>query len=122
MRALLLTLTIVFAVATASPAGADMKKTAPPLPAPAGSKASAQIEEGIVHYNKGHWDVAKKHFQDALQADRSSAVAHYNLALALDKAGDHKKAIEHFKSAQQLGQDNPAIQNSEILHAHLQNE
>jgi Tfp pilus assembly protein PilF len=98
---------------------ADMNKAEPALPAPAGSKAETAISEGLAHYNKGHWDVAKKHFQQALQVDQKSAEAHYNLALALDKAGDHKGAVEHFKAAQDLGKDNPQIQNSDILQAHL---
>jgi hypothetical protein len=37
----------------------------------------------------------------------------------LDKTGDHKNAIEHFKKAQELGKDNPDIQNSEILKKHV---
>jgi Tfp pilus assembly protein PilF len=104
---------------TAAAAGADMNKTAPALPASAGSKAEVAINEGMAHYDKGHWDVAKKHFQEAVQADERSAEAHYDLALALDKSGDHKAAIEHFKAAQDLGKDNPQIQNSGILQAHL---
>lgn len=109
---------------TGLPAGADMSpgemsKTAPALPAPSGSKAEMAINEGIAHYEKGHWDVAKKHFQEAVRTDQQSAEAHYDLALALDKSGDHKAAIEHFKAAQDLGKDNPQIQNSGILQAHL---
>jgi len=104
---------------TGTTVGADMNKTAPALPAAPGSKAETAINEGMAHYDKGHWDVAKKHFQEALQADQRSAEAHYDLALALDKAGDHKGAIEHFKAAQELGKDNPQIQNSGILQAHL---
>lgn len=100
-------------------AWADMGKTAPALPAPAGSKAESAIKEGLMHYEQGHWDVAKKHFEKAVQADEQSAEAHYDLALALDKAGDHQAAIQHFKAAQQYGKDNPEIQNSGILQAHL---
>jgi len=103
-------------------AGADMGKTAPALPAATGSKAETAVKEGIAHYDQGHWDVAKKHFQQALQADERSAEAHYNLALALDKAGDHQGAIEHFKAAKELGKDNPQIQNSGILQAHLKHK
>ena len=76
------------------------------------------INEGMAHYDKGHWDVAKKHFQEAVQADQQSAEAHYDLALALDKAGDHKGAIEHSKR-RRIGKDDPQIQNSGILQAHL---
>lgn len=102
-----------------APALADMNQTAPGIPAAPGSKAEVAINEGLAHYDKGHWDIAKKHFQEAVQTDQGSAEAHYNLALALDKSGDHKQAIEHFKAAKELGKDNPQIQNSGILQAHL---
>ncbi|HJR77280.1 MAG TPA: tetratricopeptide repeat protein [Nitrospiraceae bacterium] len=97
----------------------EMKKTAPALKTAAGSKAETHNTEGIEHYNKQHWDVAKKHFMEAVKTDPSSAEAHYNLALALDKSGDHKTAIDHFHKAKDLGKDNPEIQQSEILQAHL---
>jgi Flp pilus assembly protein TadD len=98
---------------------ADMGKTAPALKAASGSKAEAQIKEGIDHYDQGHFDVALKHFTAAEKADPQSAEAHYNVALALDKTGDHKGATEHFKKAQELGKNNPEIQNSAILKGHL---
>ena len=94
-------------------------KPAPALSAAAGSKAESHNKEGIEHYNQGHWDVALKHFTEAAKADPDSAEAHYNLALALDKSGDHKGATEHFKTAFDHGKNNPDIQNSGILKAHL---
>lgn len=100
-------------------AGADMGTAAPALKTAAGSKAEAHNAEGIEHYNQGHWDVAKKHFMEAAKADPRSAETHYNLALTLDKSGDHKGATEHFKTAYDLGKNNPEIQNSGILKAHL---
>ena len=110
-------LAVIWYVAT--PAFADMGKDATPLKAPAGSKAETHIAAGIEHYGKGHWDVAKKHFSEAEKADPQSAEAHYDLALALDKAGDHKSATEHFQRAAALGKDNADIQHSEILKKHL---
>lgn len=110
---------VLCGVLAAGSALADMNKAEPALPAPAGSKAEAAISEGLAHYNQGHWDVAQKHFQEAVQADQKSAEAHYDLALTLDKSGDHKSAVEHFKAAQDLGKDNPQIQNSGILQAHM---
>jgi Tfp pilus assembly protein PilF len=98
---------------------ADMGKDAAPLKAAAGSKAESHIAAGIEHYGKGHWDVAKKHFSEAEKADPQSAEAHYDLALALDKSGDHKSATEHFQRAAALGKDNSDIQQSEILKKHL---
>jgi Tfp pilus assembly protein PilF len=103
----------------ATPALADMGKDAAPLKAASGSKAESHITAGIEHYGKGHWDVAKKHFSEAEKADPQSAEAHYNLALALDKSGDHKSAAEHFQRAASLGKDNMEIQQSEILKKHL---
>jgi Tfp pilus assembly protein PilF len=61
----------------------------------------------------------KKHFTEAANADPKSAEAHYNLALVLDKDGDHKAATEHFKTASELGKNNPEIQESGVLKAHL---
>ena len=98
---------------------ADMGKTAPALKAAPGSKAEAHLKEGIDHYDQGHFDVALKHFTAAVKEDPQSAEAHYDVALALDKIGDHKAASEHFKKAAELGQNNPEIQNSGILKAHL---
>jgi Flp pilus assembly protein TadD len=103
----------------AVPGWADMGKGASPLKTAAGSKAEQHNKEGIEHYNQGHWDVALKHFTAAAKEDPQSAEAHYNVALALDKLGDHKAATEHFQTAKDLGKDNPDIQNSGILKAHL---
>ncbi len=100
-------------------AWADMGAAAVPLKAAVGSKGETHNTEGIEHFKQGHWDKAKTHFMEAAKADPQSAEAHYNLALALDKAGDHKAATEHFKKAQELGQGNPEIQDSPILKAHL---
>jgi Flp pilus assembly protein TadD len=98
---------------------ADMGKAAPALKAAVGSQAESHNNEGIEHYNQGHWEVALKHFTEAAKADPKSAEAHYNLALTLDKGGDHKGATEHFKTAYDLGKNNPEIQNSAVLKAHL---
>jgi len=111
---------MVFGMALATNVGwADMGKAAAQLKAAAGSKADTHINEGIEHFDKGHWDVAKKHFTEAAKADPKSAEAHYDLALTLDKAGDHKGATEHFKTAYDMGKDNAEIQNSDILKSHL---
>jgi len=115
-RAALIALCLGFAT---GPAMADMGKTAPPLAVAAGSPAETHNKEGIEHYNKSHWDVAKKHFMGAVEADPKSGEAHYNLALALDKSGDHKMATEHFQKALDLGKGNAEIANSGILKAHL---
>ncbi len=96
-----------------SPAAPAALMTAPD------SKAHAANSEGIEHYNQEHWDVALGHFKKAVEADPESAEAHYNLALALDKTDQHKEAAMEFKKAQDLGKDNPDIQNSKILLGHV---
>lgn len=102
-----------------TPAFADMGHGAMPLKAMDGSKAETHIDAGIEHDGIGHWDVSKNHFTEAETADPQSAEAHYNLALVLDKAGDHGGATSHFKRAQELGKSNAEIQNSEILKKHV---
>ena len=91
----------------------------PALMTAADSKAHAANSEGIKHYNQEHWDVALGHFIKAVEADPGSAEAHYNLALALDKTDKHQEAANEFKMAQDLGKDNPDIQNSKILLGHV---
>lgn len=91
----------------------------PALMTAADSKAHAANSEGIEHYNQEHWDVALGHFKKAVEADPASAEAHYNLALVLDKSDQHKEAAMEFKKAQELGKDNPDIQNSKILLGHV---
>lgn len=104
---------VSFGIGTAIAAGPPALMTA------ADSKAHAANSEGIEHYNQEHWDVALGHFQKAVEADPNSAEAHYNLALALDKTDKHKEAAMEFKKAQDLGKDNPDIQNSKILLGHV---
>ncbi len=90
-----------------------------PLAAPTGSADQGHNAEGIKHYNKGHWDKAEQHFREAVKADNDLAEAHYNLALALDKLGQHREAADHFGQALKLAPDNPAIADSKILKDHL---
>ncbi len=75
--------------------------------------------EGVTHYQQSHWDVAQEHFQKAITANAKLAEAHYNLALTLDKLGNHAEATTHFKTALKLGSDIPAIKDSGILQAHV---
>ena len=86
-----------------------------------GSSASAHEhnQEGIMHYNKGHHDVALKHFQTSVKIDPNVGETHFNMALCLDKIGKHGDATAHFKTAKKLAQGNAKITDSKILNAHV---
>ena len=103
--------------------GGGTKKagTAPdaPLATPASSAARMENDEGIGHYQQGHWDVAMEHFQKAVKADSNSAAVNYNVALTLDKMGKHEDATKSFKKALELAPDDPAIKDSDILKKHV---
>jgi len=90
-----------------------------PLVAPASSAARMENDEGVGHYQQGHWDVAMEHYQKAAKADPNSAVVHYNVALTLDKMGKHEDATASFKKALELAPNDPAIKDSEILKKHV---
>lgn len=87
--------------------------------APASSGARADNDEGVGHYQQGHWDVAAGHFKKAVKADPNSAVAHYNLGLTQDKMGKHEEATASFKKSLELAPTNTAIKDSEILKKHV---
>jgi len=101
--------------------GAKKASVAPdaPLQALPSSAARMENDEGVSHYQQGHWDVALEHFNKAVKADPNSAVAHYNLALTLDKMGKHEDATGEFKKALELAPTDPAIKDSEILKKHV---
>lgn len=92
-----------------------------PMALPAGSDASANMhnEEGIKHWNKGHFDVALEHFEEAAAIDKSIGEIHFNEAVCLDKLGKHGEATMHFKAAKKNANGNDAIINSPILNAHI---
>lgn len=89
------------------------------LMATAGSVGAPENDEGVSHFQQGHWDVAQEHFTKALAANADLPEAHYNLALALDKLGNHGDATNHFKEALQLAPADPRIAGSKILQAHV---
>jgi len=90
-----------------------------PLIAPASSAARMENDEGVGHYQQGHWDVAMEHYQKAVKADPNSAIVRYNVALTLDKMGKHEDATASFKKALELAPNDPAIKDSEILKKHV---
>ena len=80
---------------------------------------AAENNEGVGHYKEGHWKTSLKHFEEAVTAGPKLAEAHYNMALTLDKLGDHGGATKHFGDALKLAPDNPKIKDSKILKDHL---
>ncbi len=89
------------------------------LMATVGAEGAKENDEGVNHFQQEHWDVAKEHFMKAIAANAELAEAHYNLALALDKLGNHGDATKHFKKALALAPADPKIAGSEILQAHV---
>ena len=84
----------------------------------ANADANKHNEEGISHYNQGHYDVALKHFEMASSIDSSVGEAHYNVAICLDKLDRHGEATNHFYAARKNAHGNNAILGSGILNAH----
>jgi tetratricopeptide (TPR) repeat protein len=80
---------------------------------------AAENNEGVGHFKEGHWKTSAKHFKEAIAAGPKLAEAHYNLALTLDKLGDHGGATQHFGDALDLAPDNLKIKDSKILKDHL---
>ena len=85
-----------------------------------GSNASAHEhnEEGIDHYNQGHYDVALKHFQTASKIDPSVGETHYNVALCLHNLKKHGAATDHFYAARKYSNGNEKITQSVLLNKH----
>ena len=84
-----------------------------------GAAGAAENDEGVNHYQQEHWDVAQEHFNKALAINADLPEGHYNLALALDKLGNHGEATKHFKMAVNLAPEDPRIKDSGILKAHV---
>ena len=86
-----------------------------------GSNAEAHKhnEEGIMHYNKGNFEEALKHFSMASKIDSGVGESHFNEALCLDKIGKHGDATMHFKAAKKNAHGNDKIINSAILNEHI---
>jgi tetratricopeptide (TPR) repeat protein len=85
----------------------------------AGTAGFEENNEGVDHYQQGHYDVAQEHFMKAVAANAALPEAHYNLALALDKLGKHPEATTHFKKALELAPSDPQIAESKILQKHV---
>jgi tetratricopeptide (TPR) repeat protein len=88
------------------------------LPEDSNTEANGHNNEGISHYNQGHYDLALKHFKIASSIASGVGEAHYNEALCLDKLGRHGDATNQFYAARKKAHANEAILKSGILNAH----
>ena len=118
MRNLSLILFILIFTFLSVPAFADQGPLKFPMREGSNASAHKHNEEGISHYNQGHYDVALTHFQMASKVDSSVGESHYNEALCLDKLGKHGEATNHFYKARKYAKGNSAILGSKILNAH----
>ncbi|MBI3804702.1 MAG: hypothetical protein HY282_13175 [Nitrospirae bacterium] len=122
MTGFLLMTMIVVLTACSSGQGGSAVAQIPALNSPydmSNKEALAKNDEGVDHLFQGHYDVASKHFNDAITAKGDFAEAHFNLGLAYDGMGKHPEATGEFKKAKQYGGTNPKIAENEILKKHL---
>ncbi len=82
-------------------------------------EAAAKNNEGVDHLVQGHYEVASKHFNEAIAAKEDFAEAHFNLAISYDGMGKHQEATGEFKKAKQFGGNNSKISEDEVLKKHL---
>ena len=118
MKKLSFVLALLFIASISSMAFAADPALKFPMKEGSNAEAHKRNEEGISHYNQGHYDVALKHFQMASKIDSSVGEAHYNEALCLDALDRHGEATNHFYAARKHANGNPAILKSGILNAH----
>ena len=105
--------------AAETPKAGEPSKVEGALLATEGAAGAEENAEGVNHYQQEHWDVSLEHFNKALATNANLPEAHYNLALALDKLGNHGEATNHFTMALDLAPEDPRIKDSGILKAHV---
>ena len=104
MRIALMAAFCVLALSCSSQSG-NVRNVLPP-PADAKPAAATQIEKGNALFTSRDFAGAEQAFRQALTADSTSAEAHYNLALTLDRAGQQAEARKHYIEAANLAPGN----------------
>ena len=94
-------------------------KSASVLAAPAGTKpaVATQLEQGNALFASSDYAGAEQAFRQALAIDATSAEAHYNLAVTLDRTGNKAEAKRHYIQAANLAPGNKVIWDSPPLRA-----
>jgi len=77
--------------------------------------ARAAISEGNQLFASGRYQAAKMQYEKAIQAQKTVAEAHYNLALTLDYMGKRDEARPHYMKAANLAPGHQVIWNSPVL-------
>lgn len=118
MKKIMLCMAVLFFASFAAGAFADEGPLQFPMGEAFNPAAHEHNEEGITHYNKGHYDVALKHFATSSKIDPSVGEAHFNAALALHKMKKHGAATDHFYAARRNANGNENITGSTLLNEH----
>lgn len=63
------------------------------------------VNAASVELDMGQYDAAKQHLEKALQLEPNSGEVYNNLGIVYAMQGDYAKAEEHFRKAQELGED-----------------
>jgi|SRR6188508_878790 Flp pilus assembly protein TadD len=113
MRIPLMILVSALALGCSSQSG----KTGTVLSPPSGTKpaAATHIEKGNALFASRNFPGAEEAFRQAILADSTSAEAHYNLALTLDRSGHQDEARKHYIEAANLAPGNKVIWDSPPL-------
>ena len=84
------------------------------LQAPAGTApaVTAQLDRGNNLFGIGDWAGAEKAFRETIAAQPTLAEAHYNLAVALERAGNKAEAKKHYLEAANLAPGHKIIWDS----------
>ncbi len=72
-----------------------------------GVNAEALYNQGVILWNAGNFADAKEQFEQAIQADRSMAMAHYQLGMANLNLGQIPEARQAFEAYLEVDPDGP---------------
>jgi len=107
---------VLFALCLCGALGCASQK-APPLSvlsAPTGSSADmvTKLEEGNQLFNTKDYATAEQSYRRTITAYPTSAEAHYNLAVTLDRMGNRGEARKHYMEAANLAPGHKVIWDS----------